>query len=207
MSQDNTLDERRLIRKAKAGDQQAFGALLSKHEMRMYNIAYRMMGNSEDAMDMVQEAMIKVYRSLGRFEGSAQLGTWLYRVTTNTCLDELRRRKLRQTVSLDERMEKGAPSPPDHIFAKPEEAVEQMEKNQALRAAIKKLTPEHQAAIVLRDMQGMTYQQAAKIMDCPIGTMKSRVNRARAALREELKNQTELFPIAFRQKQRKEVAE
>lgn len=206
MPQQQTLDERRLIRMAKAGDQQAFGTLLSSHEGRMYNIAYRMMGNSEDAMDMVQEAMIKVYRSLDRFEGNAQLGTWLYRVTTNTCLDELRRRKLRQTVSLDERAEQGAPAPEDHVFQRPEEAAEGAERRKVLKNAIKKLAPEHQAAIVLRDMQGMSYQDAAKVMDCPVGTMKSRVNRARAALREELEKQAELFPIAFRQKLRKEVA-
>lgn len=206
MSQQQAMDERRLIRMAKAGDKQAFGTLLSSHEARMYNIAFRMMGSSEDAMDMVQEAMIKVYRALGRFEGNAQLGTWLYRVTTNTCLDELRRRKLRQSVSLDEREEQGAPAPVDHHFERPEEAVERGERQAALKTAIQKLPPEHQAAIVLRDIQGMSYQEAAKVMDCPVGTMKSRVNRARAALREELEKQTELFPIAFRQKQRKEVA-
>lgn len=200
------LEERKLIKKAKSGDQQAFGILLSNHETRMYNIAYRMMGNTEDAMDMVQEAMIKVYRSLDRFEGNAQLGTWLYRVTTNTCLDELRRRKLRQAVSLEERQERGAPSPVDHTYEKPEETVERRERHQVLQHAIEQLTPEHQAAIVLRDIQGMSYQQAAKVMDCPVGTMKSRVSRARLALREELKKQTELFPIAFRQRNRKEVA-
>lgn len=203
---DHSADERKLIRQAKAGDKDAFSTLLLAHEARMYNIAYRMMGNSEDAMDMVQEAMIKVYRSLGRFEGTAQLSTWLYRVTTNTCLDELRRRKLRKNVSLEEREEQGAPALVDSAFVRPEEAAENAERGRVLRQAMETLSPDHKAAIVLRDVQGMSYDQAAKIMDCPVGTMKSRVNRARSALREELQKQTELFPIAMRQNERKEVA-
>lgn len=179
------------IRLAKKGDSDAFERLMSAHEGRMYALALRMCGHREDAQDCLQEAMIRIYKALDRFKGQSSFATWAYRITMNACLDELRRRKSRQGASLDALLDSGwAPSDPEDT---PDRHVLRTERREAIERAIYALPEDMRAAIVLRDVQGFSYEEIARILDANIGTIKSRISRSRERLREVLSAQTELF--------------
>ena len=180
-----------LLKRAQKGDVTAFEELMAAQESRMYAISLRMMGNREDAQDCAQEAMVRIYRAMGSFKGQSSLATWIYRITMNTCLDELRRRKVRRVTSLDTLVEAGwAPVDPGDT---PEEYGMRSEKQAALSAAIQSLPADMRAAVVLRDIKGYSYDEIADILDANVGTIKSRISRGREKLREILSKQTELF--------------
>ena len=180
-----------LLRRACKGDVQAFEELMQSHESRIYAIALRMMGNREDAQDCAQEAMVRIYRAMGSFKGQSALATWIYRITMNTCLDELRRRKARKVTSLDSLVYNGW-SPTD-TGDTPEEHGLRVEKQNALNQAIQSLPDDMRAAIILRDVKGYSYDEIASILDANVGTIKSRISRGREKLREILSKQSELF--------------
>lgn len=180
-----------LLRRACKGDVQAFEELMQSHESRIYAIALRMMGNREDAQDCAQEAMVRIYRAMGSFKGQSALATWIYRITMNTCLDELRRRKARKGTSLDSLVDNGW-SPTD-TGDTPEEHGLRVEKQNALNQAIQSLPDDMRAAIILRDVKGYSYDEIASILDANVGTIKSRISRGREKLREILSKQSELF--------------
>lgn len=177
-------DENSALERAKQGDERAFEDLLAAYDKRIYNIAYRMMGNPNDAQDMAQEAIIKAYRNLGSFKGSCMFSSWIYRITVNTCLDELRRRKKRNVVYLDAVENEGAAYPDRAPL--PDQVAESNEKYKVILSAIRDLTEDYKTVIVLRDMQGFSYQEISQIIDCNIGTVKSRINRARNILKSVL---------------------
>lgn len=180
-----------LLRRACKGDVQAFEELMQSHESRIYAIALRMMGNREDAQDCAQEAMVRIYRAMGSFKGQSALATWIYCITMNTCLDELRRRKARKVTSLDSLVDNGW-SPTD-TGDTPEEHGLRVEKQNALNQAIQALPDDMRAAIILRDVKGYSYDEIASILDANVGTIKSRISRGREKLREILSKQSELF--------------
>ena len=180
-----------LLRRACKGDVQVFEELMQSHESRIYAIALRMMGNREDAQDCAQEAMVRIYRAMGSFKGQSALATWIYRITMNTCLDELRRRKARKVTSLDSLVDNGW-SPTD-TGDTPEEHGLRVEKQNALNQAIQSLPDDMRAAIILRDVKGYSYDEIASILDANVGTIKSRISRGREKLREILSKQSELF--------------
>ena len=180
-----------LLRRACKGDVQAFEELMQSHESRIYAIALRMMGNREDAQDCAQEAMVRIYRAMGSFKGQSALATWIYRITMNTCLDELRRRKARKVTSLDSLVDTGW-SPTD-TGDTPEEHGLRVEKQNALNQAIQSLPDDMRAAIILRNVKGYSYDEIASILDANVGTIKSRISRGREKLREILSKQSELF--------------
>ncbi len=183
--------EHELIKQAGRGDQDAFERLLSAQEGRMYAVALRMCGNREDAQDCVQEAMIRIYRAISSFKGQSSFATWVYRITMNSCLDELRRRKTRTSTSLDAMLENGfAPSDEDDT---PERHSLQAEQKRLLERAIAELPEDMRAAIVLRDVQGCSYDEIALALDTNVGTIKSRISRGRERLRGVLSRQPELF--------------
>ena len=177
-----------LLRRACKGDVQAFEELMQSHESRIYAIALRMMGNREDAQDCAQEAMVRIYRAMGSFKGQSALATWIYRITMNTCLDELRRRKARKVTSLDSLVDNGW-SPTD-TGDTPEEHGLRVEKQNALNQAIQSLPDDMRAAIILRDVKGYSYDEIASILDANVGTIKSRISRGREKLREILSKQS-----------------
>lgn len=174
------------------GDVEAFEHLVEKYQHKIYTLSYRYMGNEQDANDMAQEALIKAYRSLGTFKGESSLATWLYRITTNVCLDELRKRKRTlHIVSIDEPLattngedierELVDPSPTaDAIY-------EQKQLENELQKIIDSMKPEHRTVIILRDVMDLTYEEIAEILQCSIGTVKSRLSRAREVLRRKVK--------------------
>ena len=184
-------DEKSLVERASKGDPSAFNRLLERHEGRMYAVALRMCGNREDAQDCLQEAMLRIYRAIVGFKGQSSFGTWVYRITMNTCLDELRRKKNRQNTSLDSLLDMGW-SPSDDQNA-PESHAMRAETRRALNAAIAELPEDMRAAVVLRDIQGFAYDDIARMLEINVGTIKSRISRGREKLREKLKENAELF--------------
>lgn len=189
--------EEQLVKKSLQGDTVAFEELVIQYQNKIYALSYRYMGNEEDAYDMTQEAFLKAYRSLRTFKGDSSFGTWLYRVATNVCLDELRRRKRRiATLSLDEplatdegEVEKEIPdtSPTADII------YEKKEFSKYIQNLLDQMKPEHKTVIVLRDVMELSYEEIADVLDCSLGTVKSRLSRARNALRKKLDDR-ELLP-------------
>jgi RNA polymerase sigma-70 factor (ECF subfamily) len=184
-------NEQTLIQQATRGDHAAFESLMRQHESRMYAVALRMCANREDAQDCLQEAMLRVYRAIGGFKGQSSFGTWVYRVTMNTCLDELRRRKVRAASSLDQLVDSGW-MPADEGQT-PEQYSIASEQRRFLEKAIASLPEDMRAAIVLRDVQGFSYEEIARILEANVGTIKSRISRGRGKLREILYKHPELF--------------
>lgn len=183
-------DERRLVQAAAKGDAVAFEQLMRRHEGKMYAVALRMCANREDAQDCMQEAMIRAYRAIENFRFQSSFATWIYRITMNTCLDELRRRKTRQATSLDAMLDVGwSPASSDS----PEGETLAGERKRELDKAIHSLPEDMRAAIILRDIQGYAYDEIAKILDVNVGTIKSRISRGREKLREILADKMELF--------------
>ena len=179
-----------LVSQARSGDAAAFDALILRHQDRVYNMAYRMLGNREDALDLSQEVFLTVFRSLGRFEAKARFSTWLYRVTVNRCRDELRRRgsvKHTRPHSLD--VVRDGESPREiasNVPPPPEEAVGR-EMRQRVEEAIADLPGDAREVLVLRDREDLSYEEIAEILEIPLGTVRSRLNRARTLLKDELR--------------------
>lgn len=174
--------ESHTLQRCKAGEIEAFNELMSQYQHHVYNIAYRMMGNEHDASDLAQESLIKVFRSIASYKGKSTLSTWIYRITMNTCLDELRKKnKINKHISYTNillNLEDGSPSP--------EERMLNQEKNVYIQKAIFQLSEEYRAVIVLRDIQGFSYDKIGEILDISLGTVKSRISRARKLLKEIL---------------------
>lgn len=175
-------ENQRLIKRAQRGDSDAFEELVSPYESRIYAICLRIMGNREDALDCAQDAMLRIFRALGEYRFQAAFTTWLFRITTNVCLDALRRQRVRPSTSLDALMDEGY-SPPDPQ-ASPEEALSERERMQTIREGIAMLPADMRAALVLRDIQGLAYEEVAQILHLNLGTVKSRISRARERLRK-----------------------
>lgn len=199
--------EKDLIAKAKQGDMQAFEALILKHEKIVYNVALRMMDHSEDAKDISQEVFLKAYRNIKNFDERAAFSTWLYRITYNTCIDEMRKRKGKQSYSLEEEMENEEGSMQRQIADEgetPEESILREEQKSEIIQALESLSAEHKAAIILRDIKGLSYEEIAEILDLSLGTVKSRISRARNQLKSEILKSRERNTKSNRHKRGKE---
>ncbi|GHU71054.1 hypothetical protein AGMMS49992_04400 [Clostridia bacterium] len=174
----------RLIKRAQNGDTEAYEQLILPLEQRIYALCYRITNNREDAFDCAQEVMLRAYRSIGEYRSQASFATWIYRITTNVCLDMIRRRRVKPFVSLEALMDTGFPlADRSH---NPHDLLERSDLNQALKEGIARLPLEMRAAIILRDVQGLTYEEVASILHINIGTVKSRISRARERLRRML---------------------
>jgi len=187
--------EKLLIKKSQSGDVESFELLISSYDKRAYNIAYRIMGNEEDAKDMAQEALLRVFKSLKDFKGQAAFSTWLYRIVTNVCLDELRRRKNEKYVSMDSSIHTEDGELHMELCSDketPESVYERIEQRELIRNAIREMNEDYRTVIVLRDIQGFSYDEISGMLDCSLGTVKSRINRARTMLRDKLKDSMEL---------------
>lgn len=185
------MEETKLIRRASGGDADAFNALMGMHERRMYAVALRMCGNPEDAQDCLQEAMLRVFRAISGFKGQSSFSTWVYRITMNTCLDELRRRKNRPGTSLDDLLEAGWT--PKDSGESPEQHALRTEMGRKLQALIDELPQDMRSAVVLRDIEGYSYEEIAQITQANVGTIKSRISRGRQKMRERIAAMPELF--------------
>jgi RNA polymerase sigma-70 factor (ECF subfamily) len=191
-----------LVKRFRAGDRLAFDELVRRHYRRAYNIAYRMLGDAEAAADATQAAFLRAYRGLLAYRQRAAFTTWLYRIVINVCLDAGRRLSHRKLLSLHT----GAgndDAPFEHRIAapaaSPEELLLRHERARAVQGVLLKLPPLYRAVLVLYELHGLPYQDIAQILGIPLGTVKSRLNRARAAFAREFAPYRELFDLPARQ--------
>ena len=179
--------EPQLLKKAAKCDIKAFEKIILQYEKLIYNLAYRKMSNAEDAKDIAQESIIKIYKNISKCDESFNLRSWICTITINTCIDELRKRKNKTSESIDEMLttddgtiEKQLPSPD----MTPEEAMLNSEMRDEIQIAINQLSENHKTLIILRDIQGFSYQEIADITGDTLGTVKSRIARARGNLKK-----------------------
>lgn len=188
--------ERLLIQRCKDGDPGAFDELVTRFEKRVFNCAYHIAGNYDDASDIAQEAFIRAFNSIATFRGDANFTTWIYRIVTNVYLDERKKSKNHRHTSLDDYIELDENSVTRQIEddgPTPDRIVEDKERDKIIHEAVNSL-PEYQRIILtLYQFQNRSYEEIADILRLPIGTVKSRLNRARLALTEKLRSEPELF--------------
>ncbi len=185
-------DERSLITRATAGDSRAFRDLLLRYQRRVYGVAIGMLHNPEDAMDITQEAFIKVHRYLGRFKGDSSFFTWLYRITINLCIDQLRKTGKAQAVDYDDAMsyERSDATEPNlwAMDANPGKALDRKELRELIQRSLDCLSPIHRAVILMREVEGFDYKEMAEVMQCSIGTIMSRLFHARRRFQQALES-------------------
>jgi RNA polymerase sigma-70 factor, ECF subfamily len=196
------MDESALIQSARDGDLDSFNCLVVTYQDIVYNQAYRMMGEADTAADAAQDAFISAYRNLRSYRGGS-FKAWLLRIVTNLCYDELRRRKRRPTTPLEPLDDSGdeveSPSWLADPGESPEETIERGELGGAIQNCLDNLPDDFRSVVILVDMQGMDYSEAADTLSKPLGTVKSRLARARLRLRDCLQGFGELLPSEFRQ--------
>lgn len=177
-------DDSRLIAESLKGQSQAFGVLVRRYQDRLYNTVYRLTAHSEDAQDVVQEAFISAYQSLGSFKGDSLFFTWLYRIAMNAAISQKRKKKA--TISLETGSKHDLVIDPldESVNSRPGEALERVEEERQLQKALQQLSAEHRAVIVLKDIDDLRYEEIAEILAVPIGTIRSRLHRARLELRD-----------------------
>ncbi len=194
------MDEPALISAAQKGDLDSFNTLVLNYQHQVYNLAYRIMADEASASDATQEAFISAWNSIKGFRGGS-FKSWLLRIVTNACYDELRRNKRRPATSL-ESLYVEDPTPDANLPASqqesPEAAVQRHELNRAIQACIAQLPPDQRIVLVLADIQAMSYEEIAETTGTNLGTVKSRLSRARARLRDRLLELGELLPGAYR---------
>jgi RNA polymerase sigma-70 factor (ECF subfamily) len=197
------VDETSLISQAQRGDLEAFNRLVITYQKQVYNLAYRLMGDQASAEDATQEAFISAFRGLRGYRGGS-FKAWLLRIVRNACYDEFRRRQRRPVTSLEELSPFGDDTAQDslveltHHGGGPETAAEEAELRRVIEECLKTLPFDFRAVAVLVDVQGHDYREAATVIGKPIGTVKSRLARARARLRDCLQQHRELLPNTFR---------
>lgn len=196
------MDELALIQSAQKGDLDAFNRLVLKYQDNLYNLAYRMLGDGDLAEDATQTTFISAYRNLSSFRGGS-FKSWLFRMVSNNCLDELRRQKrhpqtMLEPVSPDKDEEFESPAWLKDEHPDPETALVLKELEQGVQHCLNTLSEEFKIVVVLVEIEGLDYQEAARVIKTPLGTIKSRLARARLKLRDCLHGFKELLPEPFR---------
>jgi RNA polymerase sigma-70 factor (ECF subfamily) len=176
------------------GRTEAFGELVRLYQDRLFNTVYRLLDNADDAQDVVQESFLNAYQSLDNFKGDSLFFTWLYRIAINTAISF--KRKQKAVFSINAVGDNGAALEPQDVseFSQPGHALEQREEERRIQNALKRLSPEHRAVLVMKDMEGQKYEAMAEVLGVPIGTIRSRLHRARLELREILQKDEEAKP-------------
>lgn len=185
------LTDAALVQRVRAGDYSAFETLVQRHEKKIYNLAYRMMGNQEDASDILQEAFLQSFRKLDTFKGESDFSTWIYRIAVNLCLMKKRKEKGRRVISLDapvlyQRQKELRTVVPDDWSKNPLASLENKELKKKLAEAIKELPADYRTVFLLREAQGLSNEEAAKVLKVSVAAVKSRLHRARLFLRDKL---------------------
>ncbi len=193
-------DDHELVAACKAGDRRAFQALFQRYERKVYAVAYGFLRNQEDALDVTQEAFIKVHRYLPNFEGQSSFYTWLYRIVANLCIDHLRRAGRKKDVEFDDKLrhdgenDAAAARLPVSTLGDPSKAVRDKEILDAVEASLAELSEKHRMVIVMRELQGLSYADMAKEMNCSKGTIMSRLFHARRNMQKLLKQRLDHVP-------------
>ena len=194
------MDEEELIAAAHEGDLHSFNQLVEIYQGMVYNLAYRILGDGEEAADATQEAFLSAFQAIGNFRGGS-FKAWLMHIVTNACYDQLRHRKRRPATSLEALLvdsERSSTFSSD--MKSPEEYVAQRELNEFLQEGINALQPHQRVTLILSDVQGLSYEEIAQVTQVSLGTVKSRLARGRARLRDHLLKREELLPDEFRLK-------
>jgi RNA polymerase sigma-70 factor (ECF subfamily) len=192
-------DDDLLIELSQQGDRSAFDALIRKYEARAYQYAFRLTTNPDEASDIVADAFVRVYSALKNFRGQSSFGTWLYRILTNCYLDLRKRERTRRHESLEATLSVDGGEVQRQIEDEgegPDLALERNAREEAVQAALGKMPEYQQAMLVMYHVETLTYEEISDALDLPIGTVKSRLNRARLALRDHLMQDVELFHIS-----------
>jgi RNA polymerase sigma-70 factor (ECF subfamily) len=178
------VEDRQLIEECLRGRLEAFNELVRRYQDRLFNAVFRFLDNAEDAQDVVQESFVSAWQALGRFKGDAKFFTWIYRIAINHAIDLKRKQKVSHSleVHLHEEMQPMDPS----SGSRPDEAAERGEEAERLKRALNLVSSEHRLVLILKDIDGMKYEEMAEALDVPIGTIRSRLHRAREELREIL---------------------
>jgi RNA polymerase sigma-70 factor (ECF subfamily) len=184
-------DDQRLIADCLRGDTAAFGVLVRRYQERLYHSVYRLVENAEDAQDVVQEAFLNAYQSLDGFKGDSLFFTWLYRIAVNTAISLKRKRRVMVRMETGGNGEQTIDPLDPSEDSRPEHALEQAEEGRRVREALSRLSPEHRAVLVMKDMEGQKYETMADVLQVPIGTIRSRLHRARLELRDLLEKNEE----------------
>jgi RNA polymerase sigma-70 factor (ECF subfamily) len=189
------IDEADLLRRAREGELQAFNALVLEYQGLVFSVCFRLLGQRQAAEDATQDAFVAAWRGLGGLKGAFR--PWLLRIAANACTDELRRRGRRPASSLETALEEGVPEPFDSDPS-PETAALDQELRRRLEAALQELPEDQRLALVLCDVEGLDYGEIAAVMRTSLGTVKSRISRGRARMRQLLLAAPELLPGRFR---------
>lgn len=196
---DNTSDDLLLIERSRKGDRTAFNDLIFKYERRAYQYAFRLTGNPEEAADIVADAFVRVFNALGNFKAQSAFTTWLYRIITNCYLDSRKRDRSRQTLSLDQTIVTDGGAEVERQIEDesggPDVLVERSERERLVQKALLGLPEYQRAMLIMYHVDSCSYEDIAEALDLPLGTVKSRLNRARLALRDILKKDLELFQL------------
>ncbi len=197
MATDN-FDEPTLVEQAQAGDLQAYNRLVYHYQSLAYNVAYRILNDPDAAADATQDAFLSAYKALDSFRGGS-FKAWILRIVTNACYDQLRRKKRQPTSSLDALLVDagGHDIFVDHA-EDPEDYTLRQDLNQIIQAGLQTLPEDQRTTVILADIQGLHYNEIAEIMNVELGTVKSRLSRGRARLRDFLRQQEELLPQRYR---------
>jgi RNA polymerase sigma-70 factor (ECF subfamily) len=176
------LDDHCLIDACRAGKTEAFGVLVNRYQDRLYPTVFRLTGCAEDALDLLQEAFLRAYEKLERFHGESSFYTWVYRITINLALSDRRKRRHATRVALPL-------DPPDaRVEDDPAAPLERAERDERIQEALDALAPDHRAVVVMKEFDGLRYEEIGAMLGIPVGTVRSRLHRARCELRERLRS-------------------
>jgi RNA polymerase sigma-70 factor (ECF subfamily) len=195
-------DDQVLVEACRAGDRRAFKFLMVRYQRKVYSVAFGYLRNQEDALDVVQEAFIKVHRYLAKFEGNSSFYTWLYRIVTNLCIDHLRKSKRHRALEFDDKLRhesKGGETLGTHhrplsAMGDPASVLQRQEILDAVQEGLQYLSDKHRAVIIMRELQGMSYAEMATTMGCSKGTIMSRLFHARRNMQKILSEKLEYQP-------------
>ncbi len=176
-----------LVRRTLCGEVAAYNGLVLRYQRQVYNLAYRMLGNAEDAGDLVQETFLRAYGALASFRQDASFLTWLYKIASNLCIDQLRSRKAKGALSLDVELEEGREPAADNRATGPEESAVRDAVQEVVNRAILNLPERYRVVVVMRHLQDMSVDEIARALNLPTGTVKTHLFRAREMLRERLR--------------------
>src|SRR5689334_3252515 len=174
-------EDDRLIAACRSGKTEAFGVLVGRYQDRLYPTVFRLTGCAEDAQDLLQDAFLRAYEKLDQFHGESSFYTWIYRIAVNLTLSDRRRRRIASSAGLDD-----DPSD-DRVEDDPSAALERAERDQQIQEALNALAPDHRAVVVLKEYDGLRYEEIGAMLGIPVGTVRSRLHRARCELRDRLR--------------------
>jgi RNA polymerase sigma-70 factor, ECF subfamily len=179
-------DDQRLIAECLQGRTSAFGELIVRYQDRLYNTVYRLLDNAEDARDVVQESFLSAYQSLSSFKGDSLFFTWLYRIAFNTAVSLKRKQRVMLRMQMGGEEDTGVEPIDLSQGNQPGDAMERADEERRIQRALNRLSPEHRVVLVMKDIEGQKYEVIADVLSVPIGTVRSRLHRARLELRELL---------------------